>query len=448
MTIKQFFAGRPASYRLFQLVKKQLKALGPVKIEVRKTQVSFGTKRKFAWVWLPQMWIKKRLADSITLTFALPRRVRHRQIAEAVQPRPRHWTHHVIIEKPSDLGREVRQWLKEAFAQSLSLCWIIALILLFSAGPTLAEDGVDYGYWCTDCGRQHGPSESCPKAGAPAPSTPDEPYDWSQPASSPTPTRSELTPAEKHRQEAAEFNRQGEELMQFGRPDEAYNKFWSAWFMEMDVPLYKSNLEQAKAALSVRQAERDTKIKEASVRLKKLIISDPSLVNARDPKTADETVVALLFLTDTRPGGLFKLNPELPFINPLREPERYKAWEEAERKRLQLEEFNQKARELDAARDRIIREENRTINRDQKRLFKVAVREFQAVRGTDPLTTFASLEARRIADPALQKKLNQIASAYWQKSDAANLQASEQAMEQMKSEVNKFFQRHPELARP
>jgi quinolinate synthase len=60
---------------------------------------------------------------------------------------------------------------------------------------------------------------------------------------------------------------------------------------------------------------------------------------------ADETIIALLFLTDIRSGergGLFKVNPELPFINPLREPERYKAWEEEERKRLQLENLKEK----------------------------------------------------------------------------------------------------------
>jgi len=81
-----------------------------------KTQVSFGARTKFAWVWLPQLWTKKRPEKSITLTFNVGRHIKHDRIVEAVEPRPGRWTHHVIIESKSDLDEDVREWLCEAYA--------------------------------------------------------------------------------------------------------------------------------------------------------------------------------------------------------------------------------------------------------------------------------------------------------------------------------------------
>ncbi len=114
-TLEELFAGRPGALALFHFVRRYIESLGPVKMEVMKTQVSFGAKTKFAWVWLPQLWIKKRVEHSITLTFDLNRRIDDGRIEEVVEPRPGRFTHHVIIEKESDLDQEVREWLREAY---------------------------------------------------------------------------------------------------------------------------------------------------------------------------------------------------------------------------------------------------------------------------------------------------------------------------------------------
>jgi hypothetical protein len=113
-TLEGFFEGRPKSLRLFCLMRKYLETLGPVEVEVMKTQVSFAAGRKFAWVWLPQMWVKRTEA-SITLTFDLPRHIEHPRIEKAVEPRAGFWTHHVIVEKEADLDGDVRGWLAEAY---------------------------------------------------------------------------------------------------------------------------------------------------------------------------------------------------------------------------------------------------------------------------------------------------------------------------------------------
>lgn len=117
-TLEALFAGRPVARRLFDFVRQYIDSLGPVKTAVTKTQVSFGVETKFAWVWLPQLWTRKRPDESITLTFGLRHRVDDARIAQAVEPRPRRWTHHVVIENESDLDERVRGWLREAYEVS------------------------------------------------------------------------------------------------------------------------------------------------------------------------------------------------------------------------------------------------------------------------------------------------------------------------------------------
>ena len=115
-TVEGLFEGRPTAFKLFRMIRRYIESLGPVKLEGAKTQVSFGSRRKFAWVWLAQMWIKKRPETSVTLMFDLGRKIKHDRIESAVEVRPGRWTHHVVIEKASDLDEDVRSWLQEAYA--------------------------------------------------------------------------------------------------------------------------------------------------------------------------------------------------------------------------------------------------------------------------------------------------------------------------------------------
>ena len=115
-TTESLFAGRPASLLLFKVVRRFIGSLGPVEVEAAKTQVSFKNARKFAWVWLPLRSTTTRPDNCIVLTFALDRRVIHDRIAESVEPYPGRFTHHVIIERESDLNDDVRGWLSEAYA--------------------------------------------------------------------------------------------------------------------------------------------------------------------------------------------------------------------------------------------------------------------------------------------------------------------------------------------
>lgn len=114
-TIEGLFKDYPFSYKLFEVVREFIESLGTVKTQATKTQISFSTKTGFAWIWLPQMWIKKAPENSIVLSFGLGRRVIHPHIKESKEPYPGRWTHHVVIEKESDFDDNVRAWLREAF---------------------------------------------------------------------------------------------------------------------------------------------------------------------------------------------------------------------------------------------------------------------------------------------------------------------------------------------
>lgn len=69
-------------------------------------------------MWLPQMWVKEQPQDSIVLAIGLRRRVKDKRIKESVEPYPGRFTHHIVIERGSQLDSKVKQWLREAYLAS------------------------------------------------------------------------------------------------------------------------------------------------------------------------------------------------------------------------------------------------------------------------------------------------------------------------------------------
>jgi hypothetical protein len=115
---ERLFADNPTRLRLFRATRALIESLGDVQVEATKSQVSFGTDRKFAWVWLPPKWDRKRPDDCIVLSFGLRHEVKDSRIEQAVEPHPGRWTHHVVVTDESDLDPTVVQWLREAFEVS------------------------------------------------------------------------------------------------------------------------------------------------------------------------------------------------------------------------------------------------------------------------------------------------------------------------------------------
>lgn len=114
--VEDFFFEKPLQLNLFKAVEKLIDSIGPVTIEVSKSQISFGTKTKFAWVWLPPFWSNNRPENCIVLTFGAEKQIEgEEQIVEVVEPYPGRFTHHIIIESESDLTPEVYHWLCESY---------------------------------------------------------------------------------------------------------------------------------------------------------------------------------------------------------------------------------------------------------------------------------------------------------------------------------------------
>ncbi len=114
-TAEKLFIGKPVQFRLYRHVRDFITSIGQVGLDVRKTQISFGWKKKFAWVWLPMEWDTRRPPTSIVVSFALGEPIDDPRIVQVVEPRPGRWMHHVIIQTESDLNEDVKGWLRQAY---------------------------------------------------------------------------------------------------------------------------------------------------------------------------------------------------------------------------------------------------------------------------------------------------------------------------------------------
>jgi hypothetical protein len=99
---------------MFHAVLKAVEEFGPVDAMATKTQVSFRARTRFAWLWVPQMALKRGPPD-VYLTFGLPRRVASPRIKESVAARPGRWMHHMRLGSTSEVDAEVVAWLREAY---------------------------------------------------------------------------------------------------------------------------------------------------------------------------------------------------------------------------------------------------------------------------------------------------------------------------------------------
>lgn len=114
-TLKSFMAGKPQALALAGALREYLESLGPVREQMMKTQISFAVRRKFAWIWMPAMWVKNRPPDCVALTFVLDRRIDDALITQAVEPRPGIWTHHIVLTGTADFDSRCKQWLRQAY---------------------------------------------------------------------------------------------------------------------------------------------------------------------------------------------------------------------------------------------------------------------------------------------------------------------------------------------
>lgn len=108
------FAEYPDALPLYRAVRAALERLGPVETEATRTQVAFRADRRFAFLWIPRMSLKRGPSD-LYLTFDLVRPLGSPRLKEAVESHPGVWTHHMRLASRKDLDAEARAWLREAY---------------------------------------------------------------------------------------------------------------------------------------------------------------------------------------------------------------------------------------------------------------------------------------------------------------------------------------------
>lgn len=114
MTPDDFFAGRPLAQALFALIRGAVDAIGPASLRMTKSQIAFRRRRGFAWVWLPDRYLRGRTAP-LVLSISLPWRDRSPRWKEVVEPAPGRFMHHLELYDPADVDEGVRAWLRQAW---------------------------------------------------------------------------------------------------------------------------------------------------------------------------------------------------------------------------------------------------------------------------------------------------------------------------------------------
>ena len=117
MDLSEFFEGREESRQLFEVLFKEMEALGGVKIRVTKSQVAFYRQKTFAWTWIPSRYLRGKVAQ-LVLTISLRHHDPSPRWKEIVEPTPGRFTHHLELYSTDDIDDEVRAWMKEALAEA------------------------------------------------------------------------------------------------------------------------------------------------------------------------------------------------------------------------------------------------------------------------------------------------------------------------------------------
>lgn len=115
----EFFEKMLEMLPLYEALKSKLEYFYPgTTITIQKTQIAFRMNgRPYCRIWLPTFRRIKGLPNLyMMITLGLRHRLESTRIAQAVEPYPDRWTHHIPIFTESDLDEELFSWIEEALA--------------------------------------------------------------------------------------------------------------------------------------------------------------------------------------------------------------------------------------------------------------------------------------------------------------------------------------------
>ena len=116
-----FFNAHPGLLPLYEALRGKILAAQPdASVRISKTQISFRSRYIFAMVSLPVRRRKGWPEEYLLFSFALGRRLDSPRVAQAVEPYPNRWTHHVLLTEPGQLDGECMGWVEEAWRFSMT----------------------------------------------------------------------------------------------------------------------------------------------------------------------------------------------------------------------------------------------------------------------------------------------------------------------------------------
>ena len=114
MTLDEFFDGYEPSRAIFNALRESVDAIGPAEMGVGKSQIAFRRRVAFAWVWIPDRYLRGGHAP-LVLSVSLRRRDDSPRWKQIVEPAKGRFMHHLELLAPGDIDNEVRGWLREAW---------------------------------------------------------------------------------------------------------------------------------------------------------------------------------------------------------------------------------------------------------------------------------------------------------------------------------------------
>ena len=117
-----FFNEMPDALPLYEAFRNRVtEEIQDVRIDVKKTQISFSNKRMFACVsFIKARRAKDRPSPYLVVTFGLVHQAQSPRIDVATEAYPNRWTHHVTVGTQGEIDDELMAWVRKAAEFSAS----------------------------------------------------------------------------------------------------------------------------------------------------------------------------------------------------------------------------------------------------------------------------------------------------------------------------------------
>lgn len=117
--LEQYFAGRDTRSReLFDAVRAAIVRFGGVEVCPTKSQIAFRHRTAFAWVWVPEQYLRGDGLPPLVLTVGLRRHSHSSRWKQVVEPHRGRFVHHMELREESQLDTELLGWLREAYDEA------------------------------------------------------------------------------------------------------------------------------------------------------------------------------------------------------------------------------------------------------------------------------------------------------------------------------------------